>query len=447
VDTAVPGGTGAASVATDSNGVKTGAMDFSEFSVQATLPTGLSYIGDNGGQTMGVGNDATEGNYVYMTMTAFQSSGISFDAFDSVITDKQNSSLEMLARIWVPGTYVDNRRLGGPNGFMGGTSEATLDFLGADVYMRTSGTTDIESGVLQLINNVGGVVNGDIQEADQLGVWMWVRVRIVDEGATDAQYVKAWYGALANEPAGWDYSNTGVSKRDHTNLGDKIGWGVAQQNYRENSESMKCAFLSFSYAPSGETLTSPPSSVPTVFTAVGGQLIHSGAPEIGDLKAQGSQLELYGVDQTVINLIQANNFRGRPLRIYLVHFDPDTGVQDTPDLIFVGRQNGDFTVIEDRQHDNPSGSGGTVTVSTRITADIASVNTKVSTRSNVTSHEEMLRRSGVASPDDKFFKRVITLQNKDIYWGRFAPNVRGTIGADEFDRGSDDSDGGEGRIW
>jgi hypothetical protein len=59
----------------------------------------------------------------------------------------------------------------------------------------------------------------------------------------------------------------------------------------------------------------------------------------------------------------------------------------------------------------------------------------------------MLRRSGVASPDDKFFKRVITLQNKDIYWGRFAPNVRGTIGADEFDRGSDDSDGGEGRIW
>ena len=178
VDTAVPGGTGAASVATDSNGVKTGAMDFSEFSVQATLPTGLSYIGDNGGQTMGVGNDATEGNYVYMTMTAFQSSGISFDAFDSVITDKQNSSIEMLARIWVPGTYEDNRRLGGPNGYMGGTTEATLDFLGGDVYMRTSGTTDIESGVLELINNVGGVINADIQEADQLGVWMLSLIHI-----------------------------------------------------------------------------------------------------------------------------------------------------------------------------------------------------------------------------------------------------------------------------
>ena len=163
------------------------------------------------------------------------------------------------------------------------------------------------------------------------------------------------------------------------------------------------------------------------WTAAGGSLIHSGAPETGDRRGQGAELILYGVDQTIIQLIQNNQFRGYLIKIYLMHRDPDTGVQDTPDLIFQGRQNGDYKVVETRDHESTNLTGGTVTVSTFITADLASVNTKVSTRCTVTSHEEMLRRSGVASPDDKFFERLPGIIDKDIFWGIDKPET-GVVG-------------------
>ena len=170
------------------------------------------------------------------------------------------------------------------------------------------------------------------------------------------------------------------------------------------------------------------------WTAVGATLGHGGAAERPDQKAQGTTLQLYGVDQTITNLIQANNFRGYLLSIYLCHFDPDTGVVDTPDLVFQGRQNGDWKVTETREPGSTT-SGGRVQVSTRITADLASVNAKISTRSNVVSHEQFLRRSGVAAPDDKFFARVKSLVNKTIYWGKMAPDNSGTLGADLRDDG------------
>lgn len=179
------------------------------------------------------------------------------------------------------------------------------------------------------------------------------------------------------------------------------------------------------------------------WTAVGARLVHEGAPERPEQKAQGTNLMLYGVDQTITNLIQANNFRGYLLSIYLLHYDPDTGAIDTPDLIFQGRQNGDWQVTETRTPGSTE-SGGQVEVSTRITADLASVNAKVSTRTNVVSHEQFIRRSGtlVGNPDDKFFARVRSLVNKTIYWGKMAPDTPGTLGPDLRGTG-DEGDGGE----
>jgi hypothetical protein len=156
------------------------------------------------------------------------------------------------------------------------------------------------------------------------------------------------------------------------------------------------------------------------WTAVGAQLVHGAPEETTDRKAQGVELELYGIDQTITDAIQANNFRGHVLRIYLLHFDETTGAQDTPDLLFVGRQNGEWRVQETRDHSNQE-SGGAVSVRTRVTADLAQINAKVSTRSNVRSHEEMIRRSGVASPTDLFFFRVKSLANKEIWWGPTNP--------------------------
>lgn len=159
------------------------------------------------------------------------------------------------------------------------------------------------------------------------------------------------------------------------------------------------------------------------WTAVGGNLVHSGTPETPDRKAQSAELSLYGLDQTIIQQIQNNQFRGRLLKIYLLHWDPDTGVQDTPDLVYQGRQDGDYQVTESRDPESTE-SGGIVTVMTRITADLAAINQKMSTRCNTHSLEEMLKRSGVASPDDKFFERVPALVGKDIYWGKQAPERR-----------------------
>lgn len=158
------------------------------------------------------------------------------------------------------------------------------------------------------------------------------------------------------------------------------------------------------------------------WTAVGGALIHSMAPDVADRKAQGAELELFGVSQTIISAIQNNQFRGRPIKIYLVHINPDTGVVGTPDLIFQGFQNGDYRVTESRDRESPS-SGGTVTVRTRISSHLSAINSKQSCRCNVHSHEELIRRSGVASPDDKFFERVPTIMNKDIFWGTATPEL------------------------
>lgn len=180
------------------------------------------------------------------------------------------------------------------------------------------------------------------------------------------------------------------------------------------------------------------------WTAVGGRLVHAGAPDTTDQRGQGTDLELYGLDQTIIQQIQNNQFRGQLLRIYLLHWDPDTRVQDTPDLIFLGRQNSDYQITEDRDPDS-EGSGGTVTVRTRITADLASVNAKVSTRTNVSSHQEMLRRSGQATPTDTFFERVKAIAGKDIYWGGGAPETGRWVGPTEGGGRGEDDDGED--IW
>lgn len=157
------------------------------------------------------------------------------------------------------------------------------------------------------------------------------------------------------------------------------------------------------------------------WSAVGGALLHGGAPETADMKAQGTELELWGVDQTIISAIQNNQFRGRLIKIYLLHVDPDTGVVDTPDLIFQGRQNSDYRVSENRTHDDVR-SGGTVTVKTRISADLSAINNRRSVRCNLSSHQEMLRRAGFATPRDTFFERVPSLMNRNIFWGSPVPD-------------------------
>ena len=157
------------------------------------------------------------------------------------------------------------------------------------------------------------------------------------------------------------------------------------------------------------------------WTAVGGSLLQGAVPDVADRKAQGVDLELFGVSQTIIALIQINQFRGRNVLIYLIMADPDTGEFGDPDLIFRGRQNSDYKVTEDRDFESTE-SGGTAKVRTRISADLSQINSAISCRSNVPSHQEFLRRAGIAT-DDEFFSRVSTIMNKTIFWGTADPDV------------------------
>jgi len=157
------------------------------------------------------------------------------------------------------------------------------------------------------------------------------------------------------------------------------------------------------------------------WTAVGGSLLQGAVPDVADRKAQGVDLTLFGVSQTIIALIQINQFRGRTILIYLIQADPDTGEFTDPDLIFRGRQNNDYKITETRD-DESTESGGSVTVKTRITADLSQINSAISCRSNVPNHQEFLRRAGIAT-DDEFFSRVSSIMNKTIFWGTADPDV------------------------
>ena len=154
------------------------------------------------------------------------------------------------------------------------------------------------------------------------------------------------------------------------------------------------------------------------WTAAGGTITHGGVPETSDRRGSGIELSLFGVTQTIIAAILANNFRGRPVKIYLLHYDPDTGVQDTPDLLIEGRQNSDFRITETRDPTSTT-SGGSVTVKTRISADLTEIDQIISVRCSVESHEEMKRRGGFTGGDiaDKFFKRVPSLMGVSIHCG------------------------------
>jgi len=131
------------------------------------------------------------------------------------------------------------------------------------------------------------------------------------------------------------------------------------------------------------------------------------------------------VSQTIIALIQINQFRGRNILIYIIFADPDTGEFGDPDLIFRGRQNNDYKVTEERDFESTE-SGGTAKVKTRISADLSQINSAISCRSNVPSHQEFLRRAGIAT-DDEFFSRVITIMNKTVFWGTSDPDVPGLL--------------------
>ena len=167
-----------------------------------------------------------------------------------------------------------------------------------------------------------------------------------------------------------------------------------------------------------------------------GLVAHDTIIETSDRAAQQLRVQMGGVDQSIISTVLTNNFRGYPVFISLVHFDPDTGVIDTPDLLFVGRQNGDYVVTEEH---SPDDSTQSVVIETRFKSALGSLSNINSVRSNSLSHQEMLRRGGIAATADKFFERVASIERKQVYWGQPTPAGRWSGGFGDSGPGKDDS--------
>lgn len=174
------------------------------------------------------------------------------------------------------------------------------------------------------------------------------------------------------------------------------------------------------------------------YVALGGQTLHQEVSEIHDRQAQGVRMTLFAVNQSIISTILQHDFRNRVAKIYLVHFDPDTGVMDTPDLIWSGRQHGDYQIEEEIGEEQ-----STARITTRIASAMAMLEHPRSVRANVTSHNEMLKRAGVTTGDN-FFKFLPAIQGKPFMWGSETP-AAGGVSPDGYTGRGETKGGAKGR--
>jgi hypothetical protein len=143
--------------------------------------------------------------------------------------------------------------------------------------------------------------------------------------------------------------------------------------------------------------------------AVGGLLEFGGVEETADQRAQGVELRLSGVDQTIIAALLSSNQRGRTVRIWRAALDPVLGtVKDSPLLLFEGLQLEGYAVQEDRDH-----KGGTVSIRTRVVGYLALERVR-GIVANLVSHQHHFA-------GDLFFQHTASLGRRMIYWGTRAP--------------------------
>jgi hypothetical protein len=256
VDPNAPAGA-ASGVPSLKNGIVVGFTDFSEFSVAAGLPSGITEFGDgvNSPATVAIANDAQEGNYFSMDdHNLFESWAFGLDSFFGLIEFG-----EMLARVFY-NPDQDNRRTVGPSFSMEGATDVTLRMASGSVSRPGDDIPQLD-GVISIDGTSFVPHNAnDIQEAGQIGSWMWLRIRRTQNSGTPANddwQSTGWYGDIGDEPVAIDGSSLNQSQ---TQRGlEALGWsGVEFTSVNEQ----RIAFLSFSADP---LLAAPPipGEVPT----------------------------------------------------------------------------------------------------------------------------------------------------------------------------------------
>lgn len=147
--------------------------------------------------------------------------------------------------------------------------------------------------------------------------------------------------------------------------------------------------------------------------AVGGLLEFGGVEETGDVRGQGVDVRLSGVDQTVLSTLLTNQFRGRPIKIWRAYLNTTTGeVLGTPLLLFQGLQLSPYTVEEQRGRE-----GGSVKISTRVVG-LLGINRVRGIQANLVGHQHYFN-------GDTFFRHTSSLANVKVYWGTNVATVGG----------------------
>lgn len=150
-----------------------------------------------------------------------------------------------------------------------------------------------------------------------------------------------------------------------------------------------------------------------------GSVIHDVVQESGDSRGQGVSLNLPAVDPTILEYVLGANFKGQLVEIYVMFRDRETGVPDTPDLIWRGRQLSDYKIKQSVARDDSG--GGTASIRTRASSTISAIKIVRSVRCNRDSHQRMLERAGLTALD-RFFSRIPSLMGREIYWGSDSPD-------------------------
>ena len=171
------------------------------------------------------------------------------------------------------------------------------------------------------------------------------------------------------------------------------------------------------------------------YSAVGGALELQSPNETSDPAAQGLQMTLSGVSQTIISDLLTNNMRGQDCTLYFGQILLSTGVVATdPIQTFTGFLNEQWQVTE---QPGQGTEAGTVTISTAAVSDLARYLFPRGVRTNVVSHNDMLDRGSLAV-GDTFFSRVPELAGKQITWGRKTSRIAiGTISSGDSGGGDD----------
>lgn len=155
--------------------------------------------------------------------------------------------------------------------------------------------------------------------------------------------------------------------------------------------------------------------------AIGGLLDLGGIEETTDTRAQGVDVKLSGVDQTILAILLGSKYRGRVVKIWRAHLDRTTGRVIGTMMLFQGLQLSPYTVDEERDK-----GGGTVRISTRLSGYFG-VERLRGIMSNLVSHQHYFN-------GDMFFANAASLANVKIYWGTPVPRTPGN-----------NSGGGDGR--